>query len=243
MGLVRRRGHARDLQHRARRGTALPWVPTTAYERRVRTCGLGRERPPVRRISSTRLLGYPSDAGRHARCRVSDEAVPQRLDRHHSAQRADRIHHSGRTRPGALTRRDPPQRCRSAATRAALLRPTCITTAAPGARAQLSDQFSAAGWATMTSRSEASSGVWRVTMPFRSTTRSTPGPGRAHRRAGPRWPPGPAAHDAARSGGPLDSRTIESTATDRRPSPVRVLSPDRADPYSSGYEGRPHAHA
>jgi hypothetical protein len=73
-------------------GEELPLsrAAAAADERCLRTLGLGRERPPLRRLPPARAMGDPGDAARHLHHRLPGEAVPERLDRDRRPQRAER---------------------------------------------------------------------------------------------------------------------------------------------------------
>src|SRR5207344_1489174 len=57
LGLVRGAGRARHLQHRARRGVALPWGSAAANEGRLWKVRLGRQRGALRGLSPARPVG------------------------------------------------------------------------------------------------------------------------------------------------------------------------------------------
>jgi hypothetical protein len=88
--LVRTLGRALGLQHRARRRTPLPRVPSAPDEWGLRTRRLGGQRRPVRRLPPPRSVGHPRDPSPARCCVLPGETRPERMDRDRGAQRPER---------------------------------------------------------------------------------------------------------------------------------------------------------
>src|SRR5438045_3813799 len=80
MGLVRGGRCALHLQHRARRGAALPGAAAATNAGCLWKVRLGREWVAFLPLPPARPVGDPSQPGGHRRSRLPLAAVPERLD-------------------------------------------------------------------------------------------------------------------------------------------------------------------
>ena len=79
LGLVRHHRHGVRLQHGAGRGAAVPRVPASPDDRRLRPAGLACERRALRGLPPACAVDHPERAARHVHHRLPLEALPQAL--------------------------------------------------------------------------------------------------------------------------------------------------------------------